>query len=106
MIEKTGMRLKMLRIQQNLTQKQVAQRTGVNSATISAYERGDTSPSGENVRKLASFYQTTTDYILAMDNRETIALKPGLSDAQVTKIRTIVDNAVGLIDESDSELTP
>lgn len=101
MIEGTGTRLRVLRVQRKLTMKQVAERTGIDDSTISSYENEYTAPSGENARKLAVFFNTTTDFILCMDDSEPIMLPNHLSSNQKTTIRNIVDSALELIEQRD-----
>lgn len=48
-----GDRLKNLRIEQALTQGELAQKAGVNTATVARLERNETEPHMPTVRKLA-----------------------------------------------------
>jgi len=57
-------KLKLLRRSSRLTQQQVASFIGVKRVAYTAYEAGRTSPSLENVVKLAKLYNTTTDSLL------------------------------------------
>jgi len=57
-------RIKYLRRASNLTQEQVASFIGVKRVAYTAYEAGRTSPSLENVVKLAKLYNVTTDTLL------------------------------------------
>lgn len=56
--------LKFLRCSSKLTQQQVASYLGVKRVAYTAYEAGRTSPSLENVVKLAQLYNVTTDSLL------------------------------------------
>lgn len=94
MIEGTGLRLKVLRTQNRLSQRQVAERTGIAGTTISAYENGDTTPSGDNLIKLATLYKASADYILCLENRHSIVLDTVLSDDEVSMLRTLVQAAI------------
>jgi transcriptional regulator with XRE-family HTH domain len=49
-----GDRLKALRIEQALTQKELADKAGVNTATVARLERNETEPHMPTVRKLAA----------------------------------------------------
>ena len=49
-----GDRLKALRIEQALTQKELAEEAGVNAATVARLERNETEPHMPTVRKLAA----------------------------------------------------
>ena len=57
-------KLKFLRRSSKLTQEQVANYIGVKRVAYTAYEAGRTCPSLENVVKLASLYNVTTDTLL------------------------------------------
>lgn len=61
-----GKKLKNLRIQRNLTQKQVAERVGVAISAISSYESELRYPSYAILIKLATTYHVSTDYLLGM----------------------------------------
>ena len=56
--------IKFLRRSSKLTQEQVASYIGVKRVAYTAYEAGRTSPSLENVVKLAKLYNVTTDTLL------------------------------------------
>ena len=57
-------KIKFLRRSSKLTQEQVATYIGVKRVAYTAYEAGRTSPSLENVVKLAKLYNVTTDTLL------------------------------------------
>ena len=62
-----GNRLKRLRIQSKLTQKQLAEKIGVTTSVISYYELQERSPSPEALIKLANSFHVTTDYLLGIE---------------------------------------
>lgn len=59
-----GKRLRILRKNRNLTQKDLADRFNVGESTIGMYERDEREPSFEFVKQLADFFNVTTDYLL------------------------------------------
>lgn len=59
-----GERLKKLRENKNMTQGDVAEALGVNTATISKYESNSLEPSIESIKKLANLYDITIDELL------------------------------------------
>ena len=65
-----GNRLKELRKQQNLTQSYVANCLGINQNNVSDWENDKTRPEYENLAKLSKLYDTTTDYILGIENED------------------------------------
>lgn len=85
-----GKRLKQLRKENNLTQKQLALQIGVQNAVISFYEVGERYPSPEVLVKLASTLHVTTDYLLGIDKGETVDAS-GLSDEDKALVRALVE---------------
>lgn len=59
-----GVRLKHLRETENMKQETLAQKLGVQRATISMYERDKRTPSPEVLKKYAQIFNVTLDYIL------------------------------------------
>ena len=57
-------RIRDLREDRDLTQKQVAQELGMSQTGYSKYETGENDIPTAILIKLADFYQTTTDYLL------------------------------------------
>lgn len=86
-----GRRLRELRKQKNLTQKELASLIGVKNSIISFYEVGDRIPSPEVIVKLSAALHTTTDYLLGVEKTEIIDVS-GLNEDDKQLIRSIVDN--------------
>ncbi len=84
-----GSRLKTLRLQHNMTQKEVADRIGISPAMIGAYENSSRCPSYETLIKLARFFQVTTDYLLGVEQKNVIDLS-GLSGAERAAIVQLI----------------
>lgn len=59
-----GNKLKLLRKERHLTQDDVANMLGVTKNTVSTYERNLRQPDYTTIDKLASFFNTTTDYLI------------------------------------------
>ena len=85
-----GQRLKQLRTQKNLTQKQVAERVGLAVSAISSYESGFRYPSYPTLVKLASMYHVSCDYLIGIPSSRTIDVS-GLSDSESEVISQTVD---------------
>lgn len=67
-----GKRVRALRRQQDLTQRQLAERSHMNPITISRLEHGNSEHVyARTVRDLARALGCTTDYLLGMDEEET-----------------------------------
>ncbi len=86
-----GQRLKELRLQAGMTQKQLADRIWVSKAAIGNYELSDRKPSPEIIVKLAKVFHVSTDYLLGIDEREKTIDVSGLTAEQVAAVQTLVD---------------
>ena len=62
-----GAKFKQLRIDNNLTQKQLAEKLGIKQTNISNWENDKTRPEYENLIKLAKIFDVTTDEILGIE---------------------------------------
>jgi len=69
-----GLRLRELREKRKLSQSEVASRLNLERATISGYERNVTTPSLEVIKSLALLYNTSSDYLLGLTDRELLFL--------------------------------
>lgn len=85
-----GRKLRALRKQKNLTQKQLAALIGVKNSIISFYEVGDRIPSPEIIIKLAATLNVTADYLLGIEKNETIDVS-GLDENDKKLVRSLVD---------------
>ncbi|WP_191673139.1 helix-turn-helix domain-containing protein [Lactococcus petauri] len=56
-------RLKTLRLNKNLTQKDIANRLGTNYQTYQQWERGVRTPKIDSLNKLAEIFEVSTDYL-------------------------------------------
>jgi len=59
-------RIRELREEKELTQKQLGKEMGVALNTISNWERGTREPDIATIIKLAEFFEVTTDYLLGV----------------------------------------
>lgn len=59
-----GDRIKKLRENKELSQKQLADMLSVGPSTISMWEQGRRAPDNEMLSKIADFFDVTTDYLL------------------------------------------
>lgn len=85
-----GDRLRSLRKQKKLTQKQLAALIGVKNSIISFYEVGDRIPSPEIIIKLATTLGVTADYLLGIEKNESIDVS-GLEEDDKMLVRSLVD---------------
>lgn len=78
---KMGERLKLLRLQKKVTQKEIADYLGIAANSVQRFEYDQTNPSYENLIKLCEYFNVSTDYLLTgeedvpvqHDFRETIS---------------------------------
>ena len=63
-----GDRLRELRDQRDISQKELADKLGVNKQTISQYERDVREPSLDMLSSLCDFFNVSADYILGKTN--------------------------------------
>ena len=85
-----GEKLKSLRIEKNLTQKQVADRIGLAISAVSSYESGTRYPSYDVLVKLARIFHVSTDYLLGITNTRNIDVT-GLRDNEIELVSQLVD---------------
>ena len=86
-----GLRLKTLRKQAGLTQKQLAAQLGITKSVVSFYELQSRSPSPEVLATLAQIFHVSADYLLGLDNRETIDVS-GLDEKDISALRSLADS--------------
>ena len=57
-------RLKEIRLNKKLTQKEIANHFNTSTQSYAQWEKGLRKPSAENLQKLADFFNVSTDYLL------------------------------------------
>ncbi len=87
---KFSTRLRQLRKQKKLTQKQLASMIGVKNSIISFYEVGDRIPSPEVIIKLAAVLGVSADYLLGIEKNAAVDVS-GLSEQDVQLVLSLVD---------------
>lgn len=85
-----GEKLKSLRIEKKLTQKQVADRIGLAISAVSSYESGTRYPSYDVLVKLARIFHVSTDYLLGMTDTRNVDVT-GLNDNEIELVSQLVD---------------
>ena len=85
-----GDKLRSLRMEKKLTQKQVADRIGLAISAVSSYESNNRYPSYEVLIKLARIFHVSTDYLLGMTDKRSIDVT-GLDDEEIELISQIVE---------------
>lgn len=85
-----GNRLKELRTQTGLTQNQLAERMGITKSVVSYYELHERFPSPEVLVKLASIFHVSTDYLLGIENKQTLDIS-GLETEEIQVIQSLIE---------------
>jgi len=85
-----GQRLKELRTQAGLTQKQLASQIGTSKSVISFYENQERIPSPTVLIQLAAVFHVSSDFLLGIDNTERLDVS-GLDDDDKKVVSLMVD---------------
>ena len=65
-------RLGLLRIERNLTFRELADETGIPKSSLHEYEKGNVDPSIKTVKILANYFDESIDYLIGVDNARRI----------------------------------
>ena len=84
-----GDKIRALRQEKGLTQKQLASKLEVTKSTISGYEQGVKSPSVEALIKLCSMFNVSADYLLGLSDSMELKMSP-LTDEQTQLIMRFI----------------
>ena len=85
---KIGEKIRTLRLQQKMTQEQLADRMGVSYQSISRWENGITYPDIEFLPAIADYFSVSIDYLMGQDDAE----KRRAIKKQINKIADMTDN--------------
>ena len=61
-----GIKIKELRIEKGLSQRELGEKLGFSNQTISFWESGKREPSLDYVKQLADFFKVSADFLLGM----------------------------------------
>ncbi len=81
--------IKRLRISRNQTQVELADAMSVSKQCVSNWENDNVQPSVEMLVKLANYFDVSTDYLLGLEQSDTVSLD-GLTDKESAHIKMIV----------------
>lgn len=84
-----GNNLKTLRIKNDMTQAQLAQKLGLTKSVISAYETGLRLPSYDILINVARIYNVSTDYLLGVEHSNEIDFS-GLSIEEIEALKNLI----------------
>lgn len=65
-----GKRIKLLRTEKDVTQKELADFLGLTPKMISFYEKGERFPPHDIIYKLSDYFNVTTDYLLGKTDKK------------------------------------
>jgi transcriptional regulator with XRE-family HTH domain len=95
-----GGRLRTARRSAGLTQKQLADELGVESITVSRWERGVTTPSLPRLRRIAELTQTTvSDLVRAPDAASAHAVELAALREELAETRAMVDRVARTLEQ-------
>lgn len=85
-------RLKSLRLEAGLTQKQIAEKLEIKQQSYAQWESGRTKPRSATLNKFADFFGVTTDYLLGKTN-----IKKEIPEGEELEkeLDRAIDNSVG-----------
>lgn len=84
-----GNRLKTLRLREDMSQAQLAQKLDLTKSVISAYETGIRLPSYDVLIHIAKVFNVTTDYLLGVEKKYEIDLS-GLTNAEISALLELI----------------
>lgn len=84
-----GNTLKELRIQNGMTQQQLATQIGVSKSVISYYELQERTPSPEILVKLSAIFHVSADYLLGIDKNNSLDVS-GLEKDDIAVLNAMV----------------
>lgn len=84
-----GSRLRNLRLQNKMTQAELAKKLGLTKSVISAYETGLRLPSYETLISIADIFKVSSDYLLGIETKDRIDLS-GLSEIEINALLNLI----------------
>ena len=85
-----GKRLKQLRKESGMTQKQLAKRIWGTKATISNYELYERTPAPEILINLSKVFHVSIDYLLGVEDKKRILDVSDLTDEEIRFLETAI----------------
>ena len=92
-------RLRQLRTNKKLTQKDVAEFLGVDRTTYVKYETGASEPNFDTLQRLATFFGVSTDYLLGTETK-----MPVLTEKDERDIAKELEKTLSRLDGADGAL--
>ena len=84
-----GLRIKSLRKSRRWTQEELGRKIGVKKDAISAYENNTKSPPLDRLKKIATVFNVSVDYLLGLENASSINIS-NLSEKEAQVLREFI----------------
>jgi len=92
--------LRKLRISKNMQQKELAAILNIKISTYCQYETGKRQPDYETLKRIANYFNVSTDYLLGAEKTATISIS-GLSNNDIELIHTIISHLRNINNQSE-----
>ena len=89
-----GEQIRDLRIAKNLSQIQLADRLGVTKQSISNWENNNILPSVDMLKRIADYFQCSTDYLLEMEEGKVYIETTHLTLEQTMHLQQLVEDFI------------
>ena len=86
-----SVKLKMLRVQKNMTQKDVATHLGISQQMYSKYETSDVPIESKTLKKLCELYGVSADYLLGIDSSSSVKVKQTAFNASAEDLDALAE---------------
>jgi transcriptional regulator with XRE-family HTH domain len=83
-------KIKELRTKHGMTQAELASRLDITRSAVNAWEQGGAIPSTETIVHLARIFKVPSDYLLGIDNKQTLSVD-GLTQKEVASVSSIIE---------------
>ena len=83
--------IRTLRLVRGMSQVELARRLGVTKQSVSNWENDNIQPSVDMLLKIVRLYSVSADYLLGIDDRNTVDVT-GLNNSQIAHIQMIIDD--------------
>ena len=87
-------KIRELRIAKNISQVELGRLLGVTNQSVSNWENNNILPSIEMLRKLATFFSVSADFLLGLNETRSLDVS-GLSEKQIAHLQEIVNDIKG-----------
>lgn len=101
-----GEQIKSLRLARGINQVALANQLGVTKQCVSNWENNNILPSIDMLKKIATYFSCTTDYLLELENNRVFIDTDGMTLEQVAHIQLLVDDIKKLNQKKEKSAFP